>query len=167
MDITNTGNFAIVNPFRYRGYYYDTESGLYYLQSRYYDYLQSRYYDPTTGRFVNADVIAYSTNDSFAGMNLYAYAKNNYISCIDSNGYFVITLFTLATVAVATVATVATATVVITVVNSPSFQRDLNNLINQIRTRISSLLRPVSISKGKSISKTWFGQIPLILWCRY
>ena len=126
VDITNAGNFAIVNPFRYRGYYYDTKSGLYYLQSR--------YYDPTTGRFVNADVIAYSTNDSFAGMNLYAYAKNNYISCIDSNGYFVITLFTLATVAVATVATVATATVVITVVNSPSFQRDLNNLINQIRT---------------------------------
>ena len=79
MDITNTGNFAIVNPFRYRGYYYDTESGLYYLQSR--------YYDPTTGRFVNADVIAYSTNDSFVGMNLYAYAKNNYISCIDSNGF--------------------------------------------------------------------------------
>ena len=161
VDITNNGNFAIVNPFRYREYYYDTESGLYYLQSRYYDYLQSRYYDPTTGRFVNADVIAYSTIDSFVGMNLYAYAKNNYISCIDSNGYFVITLFTLATVAVATVATVATATVVITVVNSPSFQRDLNNLINQIRTRISSLLRPVSISKGKSISKTWFGHIPL------
>ena len=97
VDITNTGNFAIVNPFRYRGYYYDTESGLYYLQSR--------YYDPTTGRFVNADVIAYSTNDSFVGMNLYAYAKNNYISCIDSNGYFVITLFKLAIVAVATVAT--------------------------------------------------------------
>ena len=50
-DIINTVNFAIVNPFRYRGYYYDTESGLYYLQSR--------YYDPTTGRFVNADSFEY------------------------------------------------------------------------------------------------------------
>ena len=38
---------GVNNPFRYRGYYYDTESGLYYLNSR--------YYDPVTGRFINAD----------------------------------------------------------------------------------------------------------------
>ncbi len=46
-EITSTANLALQNPFRYRGYYFDTESGLYYLQSR--------YYDPVTGRFVNAD----------------------------------------------------------------------------------------------------------------
>ena len=63
MDITNTGNFAIVNPFRYRGYYYDTESGLYYLQSR--------YYDPTTGRFVNA-------NDLI---------RNNAVNAFDNDGH--------------------------------------------------------------------------------
>ena len=40
-------NIANVNPYRYRGYYYDIETGLYYLQSR--------YYDPETGRFINAD----------------------------------------------------------------------------------------------------------------
>ena len=42
---------ATVNPFRYRGYYYDNETGLYYLQSR--------YYDPNVGRFINADEVTY------------------------------------------------------------------------------------------------------------
>ena len=45
--ITDQDHVANRNPIRYRGYYYDTESGLYYLNSR--------YYDPVTGRFVNAD----------------------------------------------------------------------------------------------------------------
>ena len=46
-EITDPTNIALLNPIRYRGYYYDSETGLYYLQSR--------YYDPTTCRFVNAD----------------------------------------------------------------------------------------------------------------
>ena len=87
VDITNTGNFAIVNPFRYRGYYYDTESGLYYLQSRYYDYLQSRYYDPTTGRFVNADSFEYlGASGDIIGYNLFAYCENNPVKMFDSKG---------------------------------------------------------------------------------
>ena len=45
--LTATGSLAAVNPLRYRGYYYDTETGFYYLQSR--------YYDPALGRFINAD----------------------------------------------------------------------------------------------------------------
>ena len=52
-----------LNPFRYRGYYYDAESGLYYLRSR--------YYDPETFRFLNADSIV-STND-LTGMNPVSY----------------------------------------------------------------------------------------------
>ena len=65
------------NPFRYRGYYYDTETGFYYLQSR--------YYDPTTGRFLNADGYL-STGTGFVGYNMYAYCNNNPISRIDKNG---------------------------------------------------------------------------------
>ncbi len=76
--ITGATSFAIANPFRYRGYYYDRDSGLYYLQSR--------YYDPTTGRFINADALAYTTSDSFIGLNLFAYADNNFVNRIDYNG---------------------------------------------------------------------------------
>ena len=72
--ITGATSFAIANPFRYRGYYYDRDSGLYYLQSR--------YYDPTTGRFINADALAYTTSDNFIGLNLFAYAENNSINNI-------------------------------------------------------------------------------------
>jgi len=52
IDITNNlsyNNIAHINPFRYRGYYFDVETGLYYLNSR--------YYDPETGRFINMDEI--------------------------------------------------------------------------------------------------------------
>ena len=53
-------NYAALNPLRYRGYYYDTETGLYYLQSR--------YYDPIVKRFLNADSYSY-TGQGFLGYN--------------------------------------------------------------------------------------------------
>ncbi len=65
-----------MNPFRYRGYYWDSETGFYYLQSR--------YYDPAIGRFINADN-QLSTGD-FNGMNLYAYCDNNPVMRIDPTG---------------------------------------------------------------------------------
>ena len=55
------------NPYRYRGYYYDTETGFYYLQSR--------YYDPEVSRFINTDVVM--DTGSFIGTNLFAYCLNN------------------------------------------------------------------------------------------
>ena len=45
--LSSSGTLADINPLRYRGYYYDSETGFYYLQSR--------YYDPEIGRFINAD----------------------------------------------------------------------------------------------------------------
>ena len=81
MDVTPI-NIATVNPFRYRGYYYDQDTGLYYLQSR--------YYDPQVGRFVNADEAEYvSYNKTVLLTNLFAYCLNNPINNIDSNGEFV------------------------------------------------------------------------------
>ena len=76
---------ATVNPFRYRGYYYDSEIGLYYLQSR--------YYNPAVGRFVNEDkteFIVDATNTKET--NLYAYCQNNPINCMDYNGKWLIQL---------------------------------------------------------------------------
>ena len=75
--LTATGELADKNPLRYRGYYYDSESGLYYLQSR--------YYDPATRRFVNADSYA-STGQGLIGHNMFAYCRNNAIMRTDSYG---------------------------------------------------------------------------------
>ena len=66
---------AFYNPFRYRGYYYDYETGYYYLQSR--------YYNPEWGWFLNADG---QLNTGFLGYNLFAYAWNNPIMFIDPSG---------------------------------------------------------------------------------
>ena len=82
--ITDSSNFAIINSIRYRGYYYDNESGLYYLQSR--------YYDPTTGRFINADKFEYlGASDKVKNYNLFAYCDNNSIIKLDVNGNIAIT----------------------------------------------------------------------------
>ena len=69
-----------INPFRYRGYYYDTETGFYYLQTR--------YYDPSICRFINADNYELvSTLASTPGqLNLYAYCNNNPIMFTDETG---------------------------------------------------------------------------------
>ena len=69
---------AEINPFRYRGYYYDVETDLYYLQSR--------YYDPETGRFLNSDAYSYLSPETLNGLNLYAYCGNNPVMRVDPNG---------------------------------------------------------------------------------
>lgn len=70
---------AIINPFRYRSYYYDRETNLYYLNSR--------YYNPEWGRFINADGII-NGNTDIIGHNLYAYCSNNPVGNMDSEGIF-------------------------------------------------------------------------------
>ena len=70
-------HIAQVNPFRYRGYYYDNETGFYYLNSR--------YYDPETGRFINADGI-YDTNTGLLSHNMFTYCNNNPVNMVDSTG---------------------------------------------------------------------------------
>ena len=73
------------NPLRYRGYVYDRETGLYYLQSR--------YYNPTWGRFLNADDTAYLGVDGTPlSYNLFAYCKNNPVNCADTHGTFINTI---------------------------------------------------------------------------
>ena len=65
------------NPFRYRGYYLDDETGFYYLQSR--------YYDPEVKRFINADGLI-STGTGVMGYNMFAYCDNNPVNCSDPTG---------------------------------------------------------------------------------
>ncbi len=67
-----------LNPFRYRSYVYDEETGLYYLQSR--------YYDPLTGRFLNADVYCDTESGTPLSTNMFAYCENNAINKSDDEG---------------------------------------------------------------------------------
>ena len=69
-----------INPFRYRGYYYDTETGLYLVTSR--------YYNPEWCRFLNADSIEYLDPSNINGMNLYAYCLNNPVNYYDPDGHW-------------------------------------------------------------------------------
>ena len=79
-EITDPNHIANLNPFRYRSYYYDSESGLYYLMSR--------YYDPVTHRFVNADGY-FQSGDNILDTNMNAYCRNNPIMNLDFTGMVV------------------------------------------------------------------------------
>jgi len=80
---TNT-ELANINPFRYRSYYFDTETGFYFLKTR--------YYDPEIGRFMTIDDLSYLDPDSINGLNLYAYCRNNPVMCVDPNGHLAISI---------------------------------------------------------------------------
>ena len=69
---------ANANPFRYRSYYFDTETGLYFLQTR--------YYDPELGRFISQDSIEYADPITVNGLNLYAYCGDNPVMRTDGTG---------------------------------------------------------------------------------
>ena len=104
-DIETNLYVALKNPFRYRGYYYDFETGLYYLNSR--------YYDPEIGRFINIDDIGVINDykDVFNGLNLFAYCINNPIMHVDENGRgfldWLLGIISVVVVAAATVLLVA------------------------------------------------------------
>lgn len=76
----DTEYIAHLNPLRYRGYYYDSDTGLYYLQSR--------YYDPNIGRFINSDtplILAVDPETLFQ-YNTFIYCNNNPIAYVDNSG---------------------------------------------------------------------------------
>ena len=81
---SSTNQIFKANPIRYRGYYYDAETGLYYLGSR--------YYDPQVRRFINADGAAFATINPYSNgltdKNYFAYCDNNPVSRSDDGGAF-------------------------------------------------------------------------------
>ena len=91
--VSITGNKVLgeKNPYRYRGYRYDAETGYYYLQSR--------YYNPEIGRFINADGTT-STGQGTIGNNMFTYCLNNPINRNDSSGYASVSLIDIARIAI-------------------------------------------------------------------
>ncbi|WP_306569886.1 RHS repeat-associated core domain-containing protein [Faecalispora jeddahensis] len=140
-----------LNPFLYRGYYYDAETGLYNLGGR--------YYDPVTGRFLNAD--EQINSGSILSENLYAYCYNNPTNMADYDGKEAITLTALGiyflVTAVITLSTVA-------IVSTPEFQRSWNQMSTTVAGKISAGLGSLggmmigtinwASSKAKSIAKS-------------
>ena len=93
---TNVSGIAAINPFRYRGYYLDDETGLYYLNAR--------YYDPEIGRFISLDSIDYLDPESINGLNIYAYCGNNPVMNVDPSGHIVLSLIIAAVIGAAVAA---------------------------------------------------------------
>ena len=95
--LSKTGTLAdalgTLNPFRYRGYIYDEETGFYYVSSR--------YYDPVIGRWLNSDSVVAGVGHSVQGCNLFAYCLNNPVNMADTTGELPFFLVTAAIGAVA------------------------------------------------------------------
>ncbi len=79
-------DIANVNPYRYRGYRYDEETSLYYLNSR--------FYDSNIGRFINADGLL-GPQGNILGHNIYAYTQNNPVMMVDPNGHLAFFIATM------------------------------------------------------------------------
>jgi RHS repeat-associated protein len=156
---------ANLNPFRYRSYYYDTETDLYFLKTR--------YYDPEIGRFISIDGISYLNPNAINGLNLYAYCSNNPVMAIDPNGCFPWLLLglglllltpiggTVTQAAISTVSYVGTAAVagVDYLINgsSGSFYQDMNAIgWNPFNTDENKVLNSTKISfyKGVPVFRT-------------
>ena len=114
---TAEANIIQNNPLRYRGYIYDTETGFYYLQSR--------YYDPAICRFINADETEYlGASGDLISFNLYAYCSNDPVMGYDPSGQFWISAIIKAAVVVVAVV----AKVVCTVKETKRVQKELDSL---------------------------------------
>ena len=100
-EITDSTHIGNLNPFRYRSYYFDVETGLYYLQTR--------YYDPEGGRFISQDSIEYANPEVLNGINLYSYCGNNPVMGYDPDGTWSWTGFFNVVAAVAVVVAVTAA----------------------------------------------------------
>ena len=90
-----------INPIRYRSYYYDIETGLYYLKAR--------YYDPKIGRFISPDSTKYLDPETLGCLNLYAYCNNNPVMYSDPSGNFFITAMIIGAIIGASIGFGATA----------------------------------------------------------
>ena len=126
------------NPFRYRGYYYDTESCFYYLNSR--------YYDAKVCRYLNADSVIAGVGGSVQGYNLFAYSFNNPVNMSDSSGQWPQWIKNAASAVVNAVKKAA-----VTVVNT--VKKAATTVVNAAKSVVSSVTNIVKASLNSLPSK--------------
>ncbi len=148
--LSTTGSMATTlgeqNPLRYRGYVYDTETGLYYLQSR--------YYNPGWGRFINADNQV-SAGSDLIGMNLFAYCENNPCNYADPTGHFLSAIIASVAAKIAAAIVAAVVSVAITVVVRPLLKKAAQEVTNAAAKMYETAKNAVmtAIEKVRSQSK--------------
>ena len=96
--VSETNGIGTLNAIRYRGYYFDSETGLYYLQTR--------YYDPEIGRFISPDSTKYLDPETLGGLNLYAYCNNNPVMYADPSGCSILAFWLIVGIAALAGATI-------------------------------------------------------------
>ena len=142
-DTSDDGMLSIVNPYAYRGYFYEIETNTYFLKSR--------YYNPELCRFISADGLI-NANQDILGNNLYAYCSNNPIKFCDSTGHSI--TLVMATIAmscvVACVALIGMVGIASTM-NNTTISVGIGNAIDNIASGISVA---VSNAKTKSAIKS-------------
>ncbi len=160
-EITLQSHIGNINSFRYRGYYYDVETKLYYCESR--------YYNPEWGRWISPDDLEYLDPESINGLNLYAYCGNDPINFYDPTGHFpwlilaaAILLFTPVGGTVAQVATsvVSYAGMAVASIFDEDIRNDMNVIgWNPFNTDESATLNSskVSFYKGVPVFRTAAG----------
>ena len=139
LEDTTANSVGTLNPFRYRGYYYDTETSLYYLQTR--------YYDPEVGRFINADAFASTDISGVLSTNMFAYCENRPTIGSDPTGEWV----HLAIGAAVGVASLYISDVLFNLANGESFASSL--------TKTSSLSDYCVAAASGALSATGIGAI--------
>ncbi len=138
---TDTDFIGYINPIRYRGYYYDSETGFYYLNSR--------YYDPETGRFINADATFKG------GLNLFEYCYNNTVNFHDPDGEVALADDAMVVVVLATGATLTmTYAAYCSWLNSPEGQEAIDNGARVVR----------NVGKGIANAANWVGDKAKAAW---
>ncbi len=146
-----------INPFRYRGYYYDTETGFYYLQSR--------YYDPVVGRFLNADNELFgSIFSGVMGNNYYTYAGNNPVNNTDRYGYFIIRRWMISTPIDIILSFIPAIGAAFAPVKAIARQYGKSVLKSKLSTPLASLIRTIANGARSLISgfQTIVSKIPFV-----
>ena len=128
---TVSSTIGELNPYRYRGYYYDEETSLFWLSSR--------YYSPELCRFISPDDVKYLDPESVNGLNLYCYCLNNPISYADPSGNFPVIASIIGGIAVAAVVSVI---VVLVVKNCISENAEKEKTPNDLADAIMSNIDP-------------------------